>query len=212
MNTYTHDSAEWLNDRNWLTSEAPFSLFAEWFSAAAQHEPEDPNAMALSTVDSQGMPNVRMVLLKTFDERGFVIFTNALSVKGQELLQAKAAAGVLHWKSMRRQVRFRGAVEQVSDAEADAYFYSRPRDSQIGAWASLQSQPLQDRAEFEARIAEYTVQFEGQTVPRPTHWTGFRIIPQEIEFWQDRPFRLHDRLRFMRVSVESEWGISKLYP
>lgn len=190
----------------------PFNLFREWFADAEKSEPNDPNAMALSTVDDAGLPNVRMVLLKEWDERGFVFYTNFESQKGQEILAAGKAAFVMHWKSLRRQVRVRGITEEVSTAEADAYFDSRPRDSRIGAWASQQSRPLTMRFELETAVATQTARFGFGAVPRPSHWSGFRIKPLAIEFWHDRPFRLHDRVVFRRESVGGDWTKARLYP
>jgi pyridoxamine 5'-phosphate oxidase len=190
----------------------PFILFREWFADAEKSEPNDPNAIALSTVDETGLPNVRMVLLKDWDERGFVFYTNFESQKGQEILSAGKAAFVMHWKSLRRQVRVRGVTEEVSKAEADAYFDSRPRDSRIGAWASQQSRPLTARFELETAVATQTARFGFGEVPRPPHWSGFRIKPLSIEFWHDRPFRLHDRVVFRREKTDGEWTKARLYP
>lgn len=205
------------NEENWLGQGAgdsgnPFERFADWFEAAKESEPNDPNAMALATVDATGLPNVRMVLLKDFDEKGFVFYTNHEGVKGQELLATPKAAICLHWKSLRRQIRVRGAVETVSDEEADAYFATRPKGSQIGAWASRQSRPLESRFHFEKEIARYTAKFNIGAVPRPQHWSGFRIVPVEIEFWQDRKFRLHDRIRFTRETASAPWTAQRLFP
>lgn len=190
----------------------PFNLFAEWLKEAQAKEPNDPNAMALATVDEEGLPNVRMVLLKDFDERGFVFYTNFESQKGQEILSAGKAAVVFHWKSLRRQIRVRGVIEKVSDAEADTYFSSRPRDSRIGAWASQQSRPLEGRFALETAVAMYAAKYAIGNVPRPPHWSGFRIQPLSIEFWHDRPFRLHDRVVFRRVDQNAAWTKAKLYP
>ncbi|UDF04552.1 pyridoxamine 5'-phosphate oxidase [Asticcacaulis sp. AND118] len=188
----------------------PFDLFGQWLMDARAKEPNDPNAMTVATVDEDGLPDARMVLLKDFDAQGFVFYTNTQSHKGRQLLGARKAALLFHWKSLRRQVRIRGTVEMVSDAEADEYFASRARNSQIGAWASEQSQPLEGRFALEKRVAEFGLKFGIGTVPRPPHWTGFRIVPLSIEFWRDKPFRLHDRLKFDRAGVG--WVKSKLYP
>ncbi|MDP3527412.1 MAG: pyridoxamine 5'-phosphate oxidase [Hoeflea sp.] len=188
----------------------PYRLFAQWLEDATASEPNDPNALALATVDADGMPDVRMVLLKGFDERGFVFYTNFKSAKGQEILGSMKAAMCFHWKSLRRQVRVRGPVEQVSDAEADEYYASRPRGSRIGAWASRQSRPLESRFALEKAVAEYTARHAIGEIPRPPHWSGFRIVPQSIEFWHDRPFRLHDRVVFTRSG--EDWDKTRLYP
>jgi pyridoxamine 5'-phosphate oxidase len=190
----------------------PFGLFAEWMKDAEKSEPNDPNAMALSTVDEEGLPNVRMVLLKDFDDKGFVFYTNYESQKGQEIQANMKAAVMWHWKSLRRQVRVRGVVEKVTEAEADAYFNSRPRDSRIGAWASQQSRELEGRFALETAVAMYTAKYAIGTIPRPPHWSGFRILPLSIEFWHDRPFRLHDRVVFSRENQAADWVKAKLYP
>ncbi|MCV3735493.1 pyridoxamine 5'-phosphate oxidase (plasmid) [Rhizobium sp. TRM96647] len=191
----------------------PFSLFAKWLADAGKSEPNDPNAVALATVDASGLPNVRMVLLKGFDERGFVFYTNFESQKGQEIVGAGKAAMCFHWKSLRRQVRLRGPVEVVSDAEADEYYASRPRGSRIGAWASKQSRPLEGRFALEKAVAEYTARYAIGDIPRPAYWSGFRIRPVSIEFWHDRPFRLHDRVEFRRTAAEGEgWEKVRMYP
>ena len=201
-----------LTSGDFTESSEPFRLFAEWLEEAGKSEPNDPNAMTLATVDEDGLPDARMVLLKGLDERGFVFFTNTGSAKGRELAAHPKAALVFHWKSLRRQVRVRGPVEQVSDAEADAYFATRPRLSQIGAWASKQSQPLEGRFALEAAVATTTAKYALGSVPRPPHWTGFRILPVAIEFWHDRPFRLHDRVVFRRAGEGEAWTKTRLYP
>jgi pyridoxamine 5'-phosphate oxidase len=190
----------------------PFGLFGDWLEDAKKSEPNDPNGMALSTVDDDGLPNVRMVLMKDFDDRGFVFYTNFESQKGQEILATGKAAAVFHWKSLRRQVRLRGLTEQVSDAEADVYFKSRPRDSRIGAWASQQSRPLTKPFELETAVAMSTARFGIGDIQRPPHWSGFRIKPLSIEFWHDRPFRLHDRVVFRREKPDGTWSKARLYP
>ncbi len=190
----------------------PFSLFGQWLADARGSEPNDANAMALSTVDGEGLPDVRMVLLKDFDDEGFVFYTNTQSAKGRQLLASGKAALLFHWKSLRRQVRIRGEVSLVGDAEADAYFQSRARQSQIGAWASDQSRTLPDRFALEKRVAEFALKFGLGRIERPPHWTGFRVAPLSIEFWRDRPFRLHDRVLFTRPQPRGPWSRGKLFP
>jgi pyridoxamine 5'-phosphate oxidase len=190
----------------------PFALFAEWLLEAEASEPNDPNGMALATVDDDGMPNVRMVLMKDFDERGVVFYTNYGSAKGQELLANPKAAALFHWKSLRRQIRVRGAVETVTNDEADAYFASRPRHSRLGAWASRQSQPLESRFALEKAVATVTAKYPLGDIPRPPHWSGFRIVPEQIEFWKDGAFRLHDRVAFRRPAPDGAWSRERLYP
>jgi len=193
-----------------LRTRNPIEVFREWLAEAEASEPNDPTATALATVDSAGNPSVRMVLLKGLDERGFAFYTNFESRKGQELLAQPRAALCFHWKSLRRQVRVEGPVEIVSDAEADAYFRSRARVSQIGAVASAQSRPLDSRATLEARVAGIEAMLDGTDVPRPPNWSGFRVIPQVIEFWKDGAFRLHDRIQFRRQGLD--WATERLYP
>lgn len=188
----------------------PYALFEDWFALARESEPNDPDAMALATADAAGRPSVRMVLLKGHDERGFVFYTNADSRKGRELEANPHAALALHWKSLRRQVRIEGRVEPVSAEEADAYFASRSPDSQLGAWASQQSRPLSSREDFERGFEEMRARFGGGPVPRPPRWFGFRVVPQYIEFWSDRPHRLHERRVFTRQ--EGGWCEGLLYP
>jgi pyridoxamine 5'-phosphate oxidase len=202
----------WLTTGDFTQADEPLRLFAAWFEEAARAEPRDPTAMSLATVDAEGVPNVRMVLMKGFDERGFVFYTNIDSQKGQELDATHRGALLFHWKSSNRQVRLRGTVERVTDAEADAYFATRPRLAQIGAWASKQSAPLESRHAFEKAIALMTAKFAVGTIPRPPNWTGYRLQPLGIEFWQDRPFRLHDRVEFLRDAPDAPWRKTRLYP
>ncbi|NBB83734.1 MAG: pyridoxamine 5'-phosphate oxidase [Alphaproteobacteria bacterium] len=193
----------------------PFDLFAEWLAEAGQSEPNDPNAMALATADADGMPAVRMVLLKGVDPadadpRGFVFYTNLESHKGRDLTVNPKAALCFHWKTLRRQVRVTGPVVPVDPAEADAYFASRPRGSRVGAWASTQSRPLTARGDLIRRVAQFGARYAVGAVPRPPHWSGFRVVPSRIEFWRDRPFRLHDRLVYHRG--DHGWTTERLYP
>ena len=188
----------------------PIGLFVDWLGDAKDTEPNDPNAMTLSTIDAHGAPDNRIVLLKDVDARGFTFYSNRESAKGLDLAARPRAALLFHWKSLRRQVRVRGAVEPVTIAEADAYFASRARESRIGAWASDQSRPLDSRTTLEAAVARETARFEGEDVPRPERWTGWRVVPDSVEFWRDRPFRLHDRLRFERTGAD--WTKTRLWP
>jgi pyridoxamine 5'-phosphate oxidase len=205
-------SANELTSGDFTESGEPFKLFAEWLKEAEASEPNDPNAVALATVDEDGLPNVRMVLLKGFDDDGFVFYTNFESRKGLEILGQRKAAMCFHWKSLRRQVRLRGPVEIVSDAEADAYFKTRARGSRIGAWASRQSRPLESRFALEKAVAEYTARYALGDIPRPAHWSGFRIRPTSIEFWKDQAFRLHDRIEFRRPTPVGAWEKVRMYP
>lgn len=190
----------------------PLALFRRWLAEAAAKEPVDPEAMAVATVDASGLPNARMILLKGADERGLVFYTNCESAKGEELAANPKAALLFYWKSLGRQVRLRGPVEPTTDAEADAYFATRHRESRIGACASRQSRPLQNRATLEADVARLTEAFAGGEVPRPDYWRGYRLIPLEIEFWQNGPFRLHDRIVFRRSVSRDPWTKTRLYP
>jgi len=196
---------------DFFAADDPMALFADWFATAQSHEINDPNALALATADADGLPNLRMVLLKDVSGGGFVFYTNYQSAKGRELLAAPKAALLFHWKSLRRQVRVRGTVREVSAAEADAYYATRPHGSQIGAWASTQSSPLASRAALENAVKTLEATYPGE-VPRPPHWSGFRVTPLEIEFWHDRPFRLHDRVLFKRDAVAAAWSKQRLYP
>jgi pyridoxamine 5'-phosphate oxidase len=202
----------WLTSGDFTQAEEPFRLFDSWFDEARRSEPTDPNAMALATVGEDGLPNVRMVLMKGVDAHGFVFYTNLDSQKGRELdAQGKAALN-FHWKSLSRQVRVRGPVERVDAAEADAYFATRPRLAQIGAWASQQSAPLETRMAFEKSIARYTARYAVGAIPRPPNWSGYRVMPLVMEFWQNRPYRLHDRIEFRRSGAGAAWTRTRLYP
>jgi len=202
----------WLTSGDFTEADEPLRLFAAWFEEAVKGEPRDPTAMSLATVDADGRPNVRMVLMKGFDERGFVFYTNVDSQKGRELDASGEGALLFHWKSLNRQVRLRGPVTRVDDEEADAYFATRPRLAQIGAWTSKQSAPLESRHAFEKAIALYTAKYAVGTIPRPPNWTGYRLLPLTIEFWHDRPFRLHDRVEFHREAAGASWHKTRLYP
>lgn len=200
------------SDEAEFACDEPFALLERWLADAQAHEINDPNAMALATVDADGLPDCRMVLLKDVGPDGLTFYSNTGSAKGQQLAARPQAALLFHWKSLRRQVRLRGHVQPVGAAEADAYFASRARESRIGAWASDQSRPLGNRAELEAAVARETARFEGKDVPRPERWSGWRLVPVQVEFWRDRPFRLHDRLRFERPAADAAWGRQRLYP
>ena len=193
-------------------ADDPFALFDSWFAEARASEINDPEAMALATADAAGRPSVRMVLLKGHGPEGFTFYTNGESAKGDQLATNPQAALLFHWKTLRRQVRVRGLIETVTDAEADVYFASRPRDSRIGAWASQQSRPLKGRFELEAAVAMFGARYALGEVPRPSYWSGFRLKPLSIEFWHDRPFRLHDRVVFRRETPDGSWSKTRLYP
>jgi pyridoxamine 5'-phosphate oxidase len=193
-----------------MTGTDPFAQFAAWFAEAQASEPNDPNAMTLATATPSGLPSARIVLLKGWDAQGFVFFSNRTSRKGGELAANPVAALLFHWKSLRRQIRIEGAIEQVSEAESDEYYATRPRGSRIGAWASLQSSTLPAREDLLRRVAEYEAAYPGDAIPRPPHWGGWRLKPAAFEFWQDMPFRLHDRGVFLRTA--SGWAASKLFP
>ena len=194
------------------TTQDPIDLFRDWLVSAEKKEVNDPTAMSLATSTPDGIPSVRMVLLKHADQSGFVFYTNLGSQKALELVENPVAALLFHWKSLRRQVRVVGSVEKVSNAEADAYFESRPRDSRIGAWASKQSTPLEGMFELEARVAKFAAKHVIGAVPRPEFWSGFRVKPKRIEFWHDRPFRLHERVVFVRETEQDSWAKERLYP
>ena len=206
------EAPTWLTSGDFTQADEPLRLWQAWFDEAVKSEPRDPNAMSLATVDSDGMPDVRTVLLKGIDERGFVFYTNTESQKGRELAANPKAGLLFYWKSLNRQVRVRGPVERVTPQEADAYFATRPRQAQIGAWASQQSRPLESRLAFEKAVALYAAKYVIGTVPRPPHWSGYRIVPISIEFWHDRPFRLHDRVEFRREALGASWNKVRMYP
>lgn len=194
------------------TMNDPFARFAAWYAEATRAIPDDPNAMVLSTVGPSGVPTARVVLMKDFDARGFVFYTNLESRKGRELRDHPAAALNFHFRPLGRQVRIEGRAELVSPAEADAYFATRPRGSQVGAWASIQSAPLPSRETLEARVAEVEARYRDRPIPRPPHWSGFRLVPDHIEFWTGRENRLHDREVFTRARPDAPWAVQYLYP
>ena len=202
----------WLTSGDFTEAEEPVRLWQAWFEEAAKSEPRDPNAMSLATVDPDGMPDVRTVLLKGVDAHGFVFYTNTGSQKGRELAANPKAGLLFYWKSLNRQVRIRGPVERVTSEEADTYFATRPKGAQIGAWASQQSRPLESRLAFEKAVALYGAKYAFGTVPRPPHWSGYRVVPISIEFWHDRPFRLHDRIEFRRAAPGAPWSKLRMYP
>ena len=208
----TEAALEQLTDHERALENEPFERFGEALTLASESEPNDPTAMAVATVDPQGLPNLRMVLMKDFDLRGFVFYTNRQSAKGCELDASFKAAANFHWKSLRRQVRLRGEVEEVTIAESDAYFASRPRNSRIGAWASQQSQPMDNRFALEKAVAVQAARFGLGEVPRPPHWIGYRIKPVYIEFWTDKPFRLHERIVYRRDAPQGDWAVTRLFP
>jgi len=201
-----------LTSGDFTEAAEPFALFAEWFAEACKTEPNDPNAMSLATVDAEGLPDVRMVLMKGFDTAGFVFYSHIASQKGRELAANPKAALLFHWKSLRRQVRIHDNVSPVTSEEADAYFATRPKQAQIGAWASKQSQPLESRFAFEQAIAKIAAKHMISEVPRPPGWSGWRVAPARFEFWHDRPFRLHDRIEFTRSTPGEAWTKTRLYP
>jgi pyridoxamine 5'-phosphate oxidase len=201
-----------MNTQDFTAADDPFGLFQTWLADAEKSEPADPEAMALATADADGLPNVRMILLKGADERGFVFYTNCGSAKGGELAVNPKAALLFYWKSLGRQIRVRGPVESVTEAEADAYFATRHPQSRIGAWASRQSRPLESRAALEEAVARFADEFDGREVPRPDYWRGFRVRPVEIEFWQNGEYRLHDRIVFRRQTLDEAWTKTRLNP
>ena len=206
------EAPTWLTSGDFTQADDPLRLWQAWFDEAVKSEPRDPNAMSLATVDPDGMPDVRTVLLKGIDQRGFVFYTNTESQKGRELAANPKAGLLFYWKSLNRQVRVRGPVERVTQEEADAYFATRPKQAQIGAWASQQSRPLESRLAFEKAVALYAAKYAISTVPRPPHWSGYRVVPISIEFWHDRPFRLHDRVEFRREALGASWSKVRMYP
>ena len=201
-----------IDDGGIAAKDDPLALFEAWMEEAKKTEPNEANAMAIATADAHGIPNLRMVLLKEATHKGFVFYTNIESAKGRELSANPHIALLFHWKTQRRQIRVRGPVTRVSDEEADAYFATRAKDSQIGAWASQQSRPMETRWAFEKEIAKYAAKYALQKVPRPPYWSGYRVTPLEYEFWRDRPFRLHDRLVYRRADANAPWTTERLFP
>lgn len=201
-----------IENADFVPPAEPWALFGAWYDLAAQHEPNDPNAMTLATLGADGVPAARVVLMKGYDAAGFTFFTNRRSHKGEQLAAHPKAGLCWHWKSLRRQVRADGLITQTSDAESDAYFATRARGSQIGAWASQQSQPLDSRATLEQRVKELERTYEGKPVPRPPHWGGYRLTPLMVEFWQNREHRLHDRFVYQRMTPDAPWRIERIYP
>ena len=201
-----------IDDGGIAPKDDPLALFEAWLEEARKTEPNEANAMAIATADAGGNPDVRMVLLKEATHQGFVFYTNTESAKGRELESNPRIAILFHWKTQRRQIRIRGPVARVSDEEADAYFATRAKDSQIGAWASQQSRPMETRWAFEKEIAKYAAKYALQKVPRPPYWSGYRVTPLEYEFWRDRPFRLHDRLVYRRADAHTAWATERLFP
>lgn len=212
MNSDIQDLEEKFTNSYSENAEVPFQLFGKWLALAEKNEPNDPNAMSVATVDDDGMPNVRMLLLKGYSPQGFVFYTNFESTKGQEILSHPKVALCFHWKSLRRQVRVRGNVIRVTEEQADEYYTSRPRKSRIGAWASKQSRPLESRFALEKEVARYAAKHAIGDIPRPDYWSGCVLQPTEIEFWHDRAFRLHDRFVFKRENPTDDWGKVRLYP
>lgn len=212
MSAMDNPDTAFADDHQAITGDNPFVLFRDWLELAGRYEVNDANAMALATAGTSGLPNVRMVLLKEFDEGGFVFYTNSESQKGMELAVNMQAAAVLHWKSLRRQVRLRGTVTLIPEEEAKAYFDSRPRVSRIGAWASQQSRPLKSRLVLQKAVVAQAAQYAVGPIPKPPYWNGYRLVPSYVEFWMDKPFRLHDRLIFERETSVGLWRVQRFFP